>query len=132
MACNKGIDGVVKVGGVTVAEVRGWNLTETSGLDDATVMNPANAGYKVYCPSFKEWNGTLNCLWSPDDAGQTPMVNGATVTLRLYPSDEGTGKTYYEGSAIVTSIEHSAEVEGLVNSNFNFTGSGPLTIATDP
>lgn len=120
-----GKDGAVYVGSNAVAEVRDFSLESSSEIVNDTVMGDDFMTNKA---TQKSWSATVNCYYdSSDTSGQLALDEGATVTLNLYPEGNTTGKTYYTGSVIVTSISRSQSFDGLVEITFNGTGTGALT-----
>ena len=76
----------------------------------------------------KSWTASVNCYYdSSDTDGQLSMDEGSEVALKLYPEGNTTGKTYYYGQAIITSISRSASFDGLVEISFSADGTGSLT-----
>ena len=119
-----GKDGAVYVGTKAVAEVRDVSLESSSEIVNDTVMGDDFMTNKA---TQKSWSATVNCYYdSSDTTGQLALDEGATVTLNLYPEGNTSGKTYYTGSVIVTSISRSQSFDGLVEVTFNGTGTGAL------
>ena len=119
-----GKDGAVYVGTNAVAEVRDFSLESSSEIVNDTVMGDDFMTNKA---TQKSWSATVNCYYdSSDTTGQLALDEGATVTLNLYPEGNTSGKTYYTGSVIVTSISRSQSFDGLVEVTFNGTGTGAL------
>ena len=119
-----GKDGAVYVGTNAVAEVRDFSLESSSEIVNDTVMGDDFMTNKA---TQKSWSATVNCYYdSSDTTGQLALDEGATVTLNLYPEGNTSGKTYYTGSVIVTSISRSQSFDGLVEVTFNGTGPGAL------
>ena len=119
-----GKDGAVYVGTNAVAEVRDFSLESSSEIVNDTVMGDDFMTNKA---TQKSWSATVNCYYdSSDTTGQLALDEGATVTLNLYPEGNTSGKTYYTGSVIVTSISRSQSFDGLVEVTFNGIGTGTL------
>ena len=128
MATHHGKSGVVKVGGVTVAEVDRWNVRETVETADDTAMGDAAMTHLVGIPG---WNGSLQCHWDETDTlGQQALTIGASVTLALYPEGAGSGATYYTGTASITDKGIEVAKNGVVSQSFDFLGNGALTKTT--
>lgn len=128
MANHKGSEGVVKVGSNTIAEVKNWQISEKSDVMEDTTMGDTA---KTFQASLTEWEGSLSCFWDETDTnGQQAMTIGASITLNLYPEGATSGDTYYTGTALITSIERSANHDGMVESSFSFKGTGALTKTT--
>ena len=128
MANHKGSEGTVKISANVVAETRGWSLNESAGtIDDSELSDD----WKTKKTGQKEWSGSIDCFWDEtDSSGQGALTAGAEVTLNLYPEGDTSGDVYFTGSVIVTSIERSAAIDGMVEASFSFEGNGALTEST--
>ena len=128
MAVYKGSQGLVKLGGVTVAEVTAFTLTETG-----EVIETSNLGStaRTYVSGMSGFEGTIECHWDPTDTtGQGALSILANPTLDLYPEGDTTGDHYASGSSIITAISVSnPDNNSLVSCSFTFTGTGALTWA---
>tara|TARA_B110000090_G_C13379454_1_gene445182 strand:+ start:1337 stop:1723 length:387 start_codon:yes stop_codon:yes gene_type:complete len=127
MANHAATAGLVKIGGTTVGELRSYNLGQTTGTVEDTVLSDTAKTYKAGQTSF---SGSCEMFWDEADAGQNAVTNGATVVLTLYPEGDTSGDTYATGTVIVTEIGVSAAVDGMVEQSFSFTGSGSVVWAT--
>lgn len=128
MATHAGSEGKVKIGANLVAEVRTWNLEESSDTIEDTSMGDTHRSYKV---GLKTFSGSIDCFWDETDTtGQGAMTIGAEVTLNLYAEGDATGDTYYTGSAIITGITRTGSFDGMVEASFSFQGNGALTETT--
>ena len=142
MAEQKGIDGVVKLDttGGTPAEilnVTSFSLEETAETLDVTSMSSTGSAREILS-TFTAFSGTIDGYWDNTDAklnhstGTPPVIQaGDTIDFELYPEGEGSGKLYYNGSAIVTSISRSASFDGAVEYSMAFEGTGPLSYSED-
>lgn len=135
MTTHTGKDGIVKVGGTpsTIAEVKEWSLDTTGETTDDSTMNTTqgNGGWRTHKHTLKGWEGSLSCFWDETDTnGQQTLDAGASVDLKLYPEGADSGDTYFSGSAIVTSVNRKASLDGMVEVSFNFKGTGALAEST--
>ena len=127
MANHKGSEGTVHVGTDAVAEIKSYSFNETvSTIDDTTIGNDA----KTFQAGQTSFSGSVDVFWDEADTAQIAMTVGASITIKWYP--EGTDSTdkYYTGSAIVTSINRSATIDGMVEASYAVTGNGALTLST--
>ncbi len=125
---HKGSEGCVKIGANTIAEVKNWNMEESVNIIDDTELKD---DWKTKKSGTKEWKGSLECFWDESDTnGQGALILGAEVTLDLYPEGDATGDTYFQGQAIVSNINKSAGVDGMVEASFSFEGNGALAEQT--
>jgi hypothetical protein len=130
MANHKGSEGLIKVGTNTVAELRGWEMTETAEMIEDTELSD---GAKTYQTGNTGWTGSASCWWDETDTnGQEAMTIGASITLKMYPEGATTGDIYYSGTALVNQISRRGAINGIVEADFAFTGSGTLARGTTP
>lgn len=127
MATYTGKQGSIKVGGTAVAEVSDFTLNISAETVDDTVKGD---DWRTKKATFKTWGGSLKTQWDPTDSGQGNIDVGSTVAVELYPGDATTGETYYSGNAIITEMEISSELDGMVEAAASFEGSGACTEAT--
>lgn len=129
MANHTGSEGMVKVGGTnTVAEVRSWSLSHESETIEDTAMGDSFRSHKA---GLQTWSGSCDVYFDETDtSGQVALTPGASLTIGFYPEGADSGDTYYSGTALVTSVERSAELDGMVEQSISLTGVGGLTTAT--
>ena len=128
MANHKGSEGIIKVGSATVAEVKDWSLYVTAETIDDTIMGETARTRKS---SLTSASGSLSAFWDESDAtGQMAMTAGAEVTLNLYPEGATTGDYFASLSAIITTVDVSAAMDGMVEASFSFESNGAVTWAT--
>ena len=129
MANHTGSEGLVKVGGTnTVAEVRSWSLSHESETIEDTAMGDSFRSHKA---GLQPWSGSCDVYFDETDTnGQVAMTPGASLTVGFYPEGATSGDTYYSGTALVTSVERSAELDGMVEASVSLQGVGGLTTST--
>ena len=128
MATNIGKDGAVYSGSNAVAEIRDWSLETTSEVADDTVMGDE---WMTHTATQKSWTASFTAFWDPTDTnGQQTLTEGASVTLKLYPTGNNTGDYEWSGTATITSVSKSASFDGFVEASFSAQGSGALTEGT--
>ena len=72
MANHTGVDGVVKVGTNTVAEVRNWSVSESADTIEDTTINDTSRTYQA---GLKSWSGSLTAFWDETDTnGQVALT----------------------------------------------------------
>ena len=124
---HTGSEGTIKVGTDTVGELRSYSLETTGATIESTNMGTIARTYKT---GLTGWSGTASLYWDELDAGQTALVVGSEITIKVYPEGASTGDKYFSGAAIITAKSVSASFDGLVESTISFTGNGALTLAT--
>jgi hypothetical protein len=128
MATHQGSEGHVEIGANTVAELTAWRLEHSvNTIDDTAMADTA----KTHLVGQQSWSGTLTCHWDETDTtGQGALTIGASITLNLYPEGDGTGDTYFTGTATITRILRETAIESVISAEFEFTGNGVLTTST--
>lgn len=130
MSTFLGKEGAVYIGSNAVAEVRDFSVETTAETVDATVMGSAG-DWMVKKATQKSWTASVNCYYdSSDTDGQLAMDEGSEVAVKLYPEGNSTGKKYYYGQLIITSISRSGSFDGLIEASFSGDGTGALTEGT--
>lgn len=128
MTTHIGKEGQVLVGANVVAEVTGFSLTTNAAIVDDTELSDDWESNKAGNMNF---NGSVDCHWDETDTlGQGAMVEGAQVTLNLYPMGTATGAKYFSGLATIESINYGTGINQTVTAAFSFKGSGALTRPT--
>ncbi len=125
-----GKGGGVYIGDATpkkIAEIASWSLD--TGNDEIDVTTFDSQGWREIIQGIKEWSGSFEGNFKPDDTeGQVALimawVSGDKVKLEL----QVTSTVKFSGEALVTpSIE--SPVDDKVSFNCSFSGTGPLTPA---
>ena len=128
MATYVGKNGAVYNGVNAIAEIKDWSLETTSEVVTDTVMGDSWVSNK---PTLKSWTSSFNAIWDDADTnGQLALVEGAELTINLYPTGNTTGEVEWGGACIVTSVSKTASVDGLVEASFSVTGNGALSTGT--
>lgn len=77
--------------------------------------------------TWMNWSGSLSGYM--DDADDTifdTVVAGQTIQIRFYDSRSDL-TSYWQGPAILTSVEHTTGVDDFSTLSVDFEGQGPLT-----
>ena len=80
--------------------------------------------------TWMSWSGSLSGYY--DDADDTifdTVVAGAVIMIRFYDSRNVSTK-YWEGSAVLTSVDHSTGTDDFSTLSVDFEGQGALTRVT--
>ena len=135
MATHTGVEGVVKVSTNTVAEVVAFSLSVESELIDQVKLGDTFRSYKA---GTRQWSGEITCHWDETDTSgqqalQTAILNGSSVTLNLYPEGATSADSYYTGTAFLKSLSVDiSDNDSNVMAKYSFQGSGAMTQATVP
>jgi hypothetical protein len=125
-----GKNGVVKVGSVVIAETTKFAINTAVNTSDTTVQGLAA---ETHLPGIISWSGSLDCFFDgTDTTGQEVLIEGASVTLNLFPTGITTGLKMLSGTATITGVGIDSAVNGTVTRNIQFKGNGPLTRAAAP
>lgn len=128
MATNIGKNGAVYVGVNAVAEIKEWTLETTSETVDHTKMGD---DWMTHTATQKSWTSSFTAFWDPSDTtGQQALVEGASVTLNLYPTGNTSSNVEWTGTATITSVSKTASFDGMVEASFSAMGDGPLVEGT--
>ena len=118
----KGLDGSVTFSnGQTYVST--WTLNYVAGTHDTTNFDSSSGG-KVFIAGVKEWSGSYDCFYS---TGNT-AVPGTTGTINLKTSTGTVGA--WSGGVIITGMDVTTPVDGVVTQNYSFQGTGLLTAST--
>lgn len=122
-------NGVVEIGGSTVAEISSIQVDEamepirSDNLNDTAQTNVAGD---------TSWTAQLECMWDKaDTTGQEAMTIGASVTVSFLPEGAGTGNRELTGTALVQNRSIANAKQSMVTQSFSLVGSGALTHQSD-
>ena len=128
MAVHTGSAGVVKIGSAVVAEVTAFTLETTADVIESTQLSDTDKTYEV---SRKSGSVTVECMWDETDSGgQIAMVEGAAVTLLLYPEGATSGDYFYTVPAIVTGNSLSVTMDDIIRMSISAQVNGAITRGT--
>ena len=82
MANHAATVGLVKIGTVTIGELRSYSLSESVGTIEDTTLGDTSKTYKAGQTTF---SGSCEMFWDETDNGQNAVTIGAAVVLNLYP-----------------------------------------------
>lgn len=134
----RGQDGAVAIGGtpdVVIGGVYGWTVVSDMPSLECTVMNEV---WRTYRPGLPGWTGTMMARFHNAEGqeqllatvtGLNPVGSLAEVQFQINDQNDPTpGTRYLSGEVIITSCTISAELTNIVDANYAFQGSGPLTL----
>jgi len=127
MTVYHGLDGILKIGAHSVAEIKEWEFTEEIDTADASSQGK---DWEDHTTGIKRWSGSATAWFSPSDTtGQGAMRAGSVVSLDLFPIGSTAGGVHFTGSATVTSRGVSVPMDDNVEVSFDFQGKGALAQA---
>ncbi|MDJ0806449.1 MAG: hypothetical protein QNJ78_06400 [Gammaproteobacteria bacterium] len=128
MANHTGVDGVVTIGGNTIAELKTFSIEESANTIEDSNLNSTASSFKAGKTS---WTASIECHWDETDTtGQGAMTAGAEVTVIFLPEGNTSGDTKYTGTAIITGVSKAIAEEAIISQSFSLQGTGTLTAGT--
>lgn len=121
-----GKGGGVFLGANKVAEVTNWTLDIEADMLDSTSFD--SNGWRQFIAGLKQWSGSFEAKWkvSGDTTGQKALqdalLGGTVLSIKL----DVNGTNNYSGSALVSTQSIETPVDDIVNSNFDYQGTGAL------
>ena len=120
-----GFGGGVYLNSTKVAEIANWSLDMSA--DDIDVTSFDSEGWRERIQGIKEWSGSFEGNFEPDDTtGQAALINawltGQKVTLELQVNST----VKFSGNALVT-LNIETPVDDKVSFSCDFQGTGALT-----
>ena len=116
MAAISGKGGSISFTGVTV-EVKNWTLDASVDMLEATSFS--DAGVERNVVGIARWTAT--CVSNYDDTNTADLGDSASLTLTT------TGAENWDGTAILSSLPVTTDVQGIIETTYTFTGNGALT-----
>lgn len=127
MTTHLGNEGKVKINATTLGEVTSFSITESVETPDDSQLTDE---WNTHKAGSKAWRGSCECHWDENDSPQNALTVGASVTFSALPEGDGSGATYFTGTATVTQVVRSNARNGIVSAAFEFLGNGALSKTT--
>ena len=134
----RGQDGSVTLGGTpatVIGGVYGYTVVSDFGALEATVMGEV---WRTYRPGLPGWSGTMQARFHLGEGQETLLETvtgldpaGALAEVRFTINDQNDptpGTRYLAGAVIITGVSIAAELMNIIEANYTFQGSGPLTL----
>ncbi|MBA7552994.1 hypothetical protein ES705_45575 [subsurface metagenome] len=116
---------VTSSGGNTT--VNSWTLSYVGDAVECT--NFDSTGGREYIAGLTGWSGSYDCFFS---TGNT-LTPGNSKSIRLTVSTGTTGGTIgkyaFTGTAIITGMDITAPVDGIVTQGYTFQGTNALSVS---
>ena len=125
MSRHSGNNGIARLGAAVVAHLTGWDIEETAGVIDITAIGD---GSRRLVPDISEWKGSIKMNLDHGADGQT-LRAGDAVAFEGYSEGDDSGKTYYSGNIVITSMGVDSPFKGGVTRTYSFEGDGDLSVA---
>lgn len=127
MATYNASQGLIKVAGNTLGELKSFSFSRTATTIETSNMASSAMTYAVGKTSF---SGSAEAFWDNDDTGQNALTEGTLLEIHFYSEGAASAAKYHSGNCIVTEISTSLSTDGQVEASFSFTGTGVLTEMT--
>ena|SRR3990167_5647021 len=124
----------VTVGSELVPVASSLNATLSINGSPIDVTTKDSAGWRELIAGQKSWSLAGDGKFNPEASNYSfsdlfgLLSAGSEVVVRI--SEEISGDTYYEGSALVTALEMSAPMDDASTFSFTFEGTGELNEAS--
>ena len=127
MATHHGKEGVVTIGGTTLANATGFTVDTThDDVEDTALGN----SMKSYLVGRGTYTFTIDMNFDETDSGQTSLVQGAELTFAFLPEGNESGDRKFSGTGIVTGMSVGVTLDGVTTRTVSGQGNGGLTIGT--
>ena len=105
---------------VTVAGIKSWSLDYVGDALETTDFG--DSGHKTYIAGLDGWSGSFSGF--KDGAPQSLGLISGVIELR--ESTDSTQK--WTGTALITGIHPSVDVDGVAGMSYDFQGTGVLSV----
>ncbi len=108
MAIESGKDGKVLIGATPIADITRWEFNKEALT--SRYASSSTGGFKKTVPGVKAGSGTIEFKW--DGAAASPIVEGASATLKLYTNSS----EFFSVPAVIRSFRLKVDIDtGEVN-----------------
>lgn len=125
MAALAGIGASVTEAATAFTDASKWDLNIKGATKDATPFG-ASGNWAINIATVKSWTGKITAFLDTADTAQTNLFALINSTVSVTFTVQSTPHAF-TGSAILTGIDPSVDVQGVETVVFSFTGSGALT-----
>ncbi len=109
-----------------------WDLTADTNMLDVTTFSTGTTQWRDFIAGLSGWTGIVSGNFDIGSTGLTDMrVNSltpSTAAIELFMDKVG-GESL-DGSVFISSMGHTAPIDGTVEVSFSFQGTGALTFST--
>jgi len=123
-------------GGVTLSTgysvaITAWTLSVDAPTQEVTSWDDFASGgiWRNRVPGVKSWSGSFTARWDPTESILGAIDSIVTLTLNIDDS-AGAGALGVSGSAILSAVSGSVDMETPGEVTFTFDGTGALTTDT--
>lgn len=127
MATHHGKEGVVKAGGTAIGEITGFTIETTADVVEDTQLSDAA---KTFVAGRTSFSGTLDMHYDETDSPQQTLTTGSSISFVLLPEGDTSGDESFTGTGIVTGMNVTNAMDGIISRSVTFQGTGALTRGT--
>lgn len=132
MAELSGKSGKINYAGGHVVSLDEWNLTVNTDMLDTTTFTTGTVQWREFISGLSDWSGTIAGNFDAASTGLTDLrtntLTPSTGQIILYM--DKVGGENFRGSALVSTMNVSAPIDGKVETDFGLQGTGALTFST--
>lgn len=132
MAEISGKQGNIEYAGGHVAAFDDWNVTVDVNMLDVTTFSTGTLQWRDFIPGLSGFTASASGNFDVDSTGLADLrvntLTPATGTAKFEMDKDG-GEAL-NGSVYVQSMTHSVPIDGVVEVDFSFQGTGALTYTT--
>lgn len=103
--------------------VNSWTLSYVADAPETTNFDNSSGG-RSYIPGLKGWSGSYDCFFSTGNTAVPGTTGSITLTIST-----GTGAYAWTGSVIITGMDITTPVDGVITQSYSFQGTGALSTA---
>lgn len=103
--------------------VKNWAISLVGDALETTNFDVAASG-RAFIPGLTSWSGSYECNYSTGNAA----VPGETLTIICRSSTASGG--VFKGDIIITGMDVTTPVDGIVTQSYTFQGTGPVAQTT--
>ena len=118
---------VVKHGANEIDGVRSMQVEESVSEIDLTA---ATDTWQSHTTGIPGWTATFSVLLDHEAAANQSLRAGDSITFEGYTEGTATGKTYWSGTASVSSHSLGGSYDGEATRAYSLRGNGALSSAT--
>lgn len=125
MTALAGVGGSVTEGSTAFTNASKWTLSLKGAVKDVTPFGAAGS-WTINLATLKSWSGKITCFLDTTDTAQTNLFALLNSTVSMTFTIQSTPHAF-AGSAILTGIDPSIDVQNAETVDFSFTGTGACT-----
>ena len=121
----------VYIGGTLISKATGHSLT--IGNDTFEITSKDSNGWKEIKPGLRNWSISAECRFAEDSTYGFDDLFGninSRSSFAIKFTSNTSGDKYYHGTAYITQLDMSADMEDAQGFSCTFEGTGALTEST--